>query len=563
MDPLEIPDTIDEATDLEGLASKVTDRVAELRALPADEVTDEVTDELERLADLNDKILAEQSARADAAAERQARYDAAAARFDPPAETETAEVVEAETTEVEPAPAPEPVAETQAVEPAPVPAAASTGGGSVAGLASRAPAAVAPSKRSEHSGVTLRTTEFAAKTKAGTEVTDLLQVGEILAATNKAFAGRGNTGPRSFVSVVTGEKAMGDRPELGGDEMRNFSILEKLRQGATDYEALVASGPFCTPQTPLYDFFRLSVAQTPVEQDLVTVQAPRGGIRYIVPPDTTSAVNAGIGFVDEADIDPDDEDTWKPCTRVVCPTLADEFVTGVSQCVTFGNLAYKTFAEQTAAFLEDLAVAFASRKETYYLDYIDGKSTAVTGRATGFGALRQHFYNLTQAAAQYRKRRGMVRGATLKVYEPDWLLDLLKLDMLMDADQGVDNLVVADAIINAAYSARGLDVVWYNDSATGRNQKWAQAQAQGDINLFPTTVQSYLFAPGTFVRLDAGSFDAGLTRDSKLNRTNDVQLFMEEWIGMAMLGLESVRLIDRVCPNGLATPRASSALACA
>jgi hypothetical protein len=37
-----------------------------------------------------------------------------------------------------------------------------------------------------------------------------------------------------------------------------------------------------------------------------------------------------------------------------------------------------------------------------------------------------------------------------------------------------------------------------------------------------------------------------------LNGTNNVQFFMEEWLGVAFLGIESIRLVSKVCPSGAA-----------
>lgn len=392
--------------------------------------------------------------------------------------------------------------------------------------------------------------------RPGTALDSVADVARAIAETRKNFRNIPQ-GPAEYLTIATGLKQID--AEVGGDAVENFGVLRDIQSSG---EAIVASGAFCTPQTPLYDFFRVAEKQSPVEDKLPVVQAPRGGIRFIPATDDRVLAATGVAITDEADIDPDDSGTWKPCVRIDCPDIEEETVTGVSQCVTFGNLHYRTFAEQVEAFLEDVGVAFASTKETYYLDFIHGASTAVTGVDTGYGAIRDHIYNLALAATQYRKRLGMRRGSTLRIYEPDWLMDLVKVDMAMDAQLGLNFLAVPDSQVNDLYRQWGLDVVWYNDAATGTNQKWAIPQAAGAINPFPGTVQSYLHAPGTFVKLDGGTLDVGLVRDSTLNRTNDIQLFFEEWIGMAQLGPESVRLVDELCANGAAITEGVSAYAC-
>ena len=157
----------------------------------------------------------------------------------------------------------------------------------------------------------------------------------------------------------------------------------------------------------------------------------------------------------------------------------------------------------------------------------------------------------------------MRRDATLTIAAPDWAMDALRLDMALDGQQGLSYWDITDAQILAALAQRGLAPIWYNDNPTGvtPNQKFNAAQAAGALNPLPTQVYSYIYAPGTFVRLDGGSLDVGLVRDSTLNRTNDLQLFMEEWIGMAKLGFESIRLASTACVNG-AGPAGVTAVTC-
>lgn len=571
MDPITIPEDLSELDDSQ-IADLYVALAERVEALEADEPSEENTSELERLADAADRLAAERDARDEAEATRLARRENALSRFrgdeDDPDAVEDPEA-EADPEVGEPETEPETEAEVTAELGEPVaatveaPAAAAVTPrrrGNVASLARRAGREVKPRIGGGEDRPTLKATAFAPRVKEGTEFRSTLELGEAIATAHKSW--RDHTGAAQFVPIASGAKIMGGG-EIGGDAYENFSVLQRLREVAAHGEdALVASGEFCTPQTPIYDFFRVSEAQTPIEEDLTTLQAPRGGIRFIQPPDTAAAAALAISVLDEADIDPDDPETWKNCTRVDCPTPDEEFVVGVSQCVTFSNLQYKTFGEQVAAFLEDVAVAFASRKEVLYLDAIDGGSTAVSGIDTGYGAVRQHLFNLEVAATGYRKRRGMKMDAPLKVYEPNWLLSKLAIDAVLDPENGIMTMNNARQYVLDAYKAMALTPVWYNDSATGRGQKWANAQTAGALNPFPNVSQSYLFAPGTWARLDGGSFDAGLVRDSTLNRTNDVQLFMEEWLGMAMLGLESVRLIDDLCANGAVPPAASALLAC-
>jgi hypothetical protein len=358
-----------------------------------------------------------------------------------------------------------------------------------------------------------------------------------------------------FVSIASGEKAGFDFT-IGQDAQENFGIL---REAQARSQALVASGGCQPPITPLYEFFRLADPQAPVEDYLTAVQAPRGGIRHIVSPNTSAALTDARTGLDKSTKDRDysgstvqDTSGPKSVAKVDCPSVNEEYVVAVSQIIEFDNLQYRIFPEQVAAFQEDVAVAFASKKEVFYLDYINTHSTAVTSDYD-YGASRSILRDWTLAATAYRKRHGMARTATLVFVCPDWAMEALRLDMALNADGGLDLYDVTDARILAALSARNIQPVWYNDAPTAAStQKFDGAQTTGALNGWPATVTAYIHAPGTFVRLDGGTLDLGLVRDSALNGTNDLQLFMEEWIGAAMLGLESVKLTSSITVNGAA-----------
>jgi hypothetical protein len=359
-------------------------------------------------------------------------------------------------------------------------------------------------------------------------------------------------GTRDFVSIAHTDKFIEGEHLSQMDAAENFRILRDVQVGAP--KALVASGHACAEYAPSYEFFRLAEPQNPFEQGTNVVQAPRGGINYIVPPSVAAAAAA-------IDISAQDRNFAasfvqfsagpKACITVSCPSTSSAEVSAVSQCVTFDNLNYKVFPEQVSAFLEDVAVQFMSTKEVFYLDYVNSNSTAVTGNYC-YGFSRSLLHDWVTATVGYRKRHGMASDATMQVAAPDWAREAVKLDMAMDGYQGLSFFDITDNHMNAALSARNIDAIWYNDNPTGvlPNQKFNGAQAVGGLNQFPTKVKAFIYAPGTFVRLDGGTLDVGLVRDSTLNRTNDLQLFMEEWIGIAKLGFESVGLLSTLCVNG-------------
>lgn len=563
MDPLTLPEDISTLSDedIEAALNQIAERGSELReAVTAGErLTDEEIAEVDALADSRDRLVAETDTRETAQAERDARAQAALDRLpggaeefeDEALDTEAVidEVVETEEVEVEEAP----VAVAASIVPARTRPRAED-----AMVRMRAKQSKAAKPKPSASRF-MQATAFTPNRSDGSWMEGPREVAEAICAKQHAIRST-PAGVRENIYLASGQKSgpSFERPRLSGDAAQNLSLLRDVQAEARhDLQALVASGGCCAPATPLYDFFRLAERQTPIEDGLPTVPAPRATISYIVPPDWRDALGA-IGTRTCAQ-DAATGTADKPCLHVTCPTTATASVVAVSQCVQFGNLDYRVFPEQVEAFLEDTGVAFDLTKETLYLAAINSASTAVTAGAK-YGASRNLLWNHVLEATAYRKRNAMRRDSTIVALFPDWYLDIIKIDMAMDGDEGLSWFDVTDAQVIDAYRAHGIMLMFYNDLNTAGGQI-AAAQGAGAINPWPTSGASYVFAPGTFARLDAGSLDVGLVRDSVLNGTNDLELFMEEWVNLVMLGLESVKLTSTICANGGA-PLASTAFSC-
>jgi hypothetical protein len=372
-------------------------------------------------------------------------------------------------------------------------------------------------------------------------------------AITKKRHGFGSASAGTYERIVLGTAMSDLANKVSGGAEENFevfsSVAQNWKQFRREQTALVASGGNCAPLAPSYEFFRLAEALNPVESALPTVEAPRGGIRFITPPIWTQA-SPGVRVTTEAeDADGYPPTEPKPCVQVECQPIEECRVDAVSQCVTFGNLNYRVFPEQVEAFLQDLSVAFTQTKEIHYLDAIDNASTAVTA-TPAYGATRGTTQTLLAAAANYRRRQHMAPDAVLTLMLPSWFVEFIKVDMVNDHMMGLGFLAAGEAEVNAWLASANLDVAWYYDSATGAGQAFDDAQGAGAANPFPTSVVGYLFAPGTFVRLDGGTLDVGIVRDSILNGTNDLQIFSEQWIQVCMVGLESLRLEISLCPDG-------------
>lgn len=576
MDPEILPEDLSTLDD-EALAQyeeRVTSRAAELRDTRSErELTDDEIREAEQLGDARRALRDEQATRDAQAEERAARAAAALASAlgDDEAEDALEDGDEVPADDLDSDLDVESVPETELVPAAVTPQeAAVTAPAAPSRTRARRPASAAEVRARTPRTAAPRTSarsEWVSTPHAVPAVPDgyvFDGVPDIATAIAKRRAGFGNIprGTRDMLPIATASK--GIELSVSSDPVESLPTFTQIRADAASRLAaaaptsgLVASGPFCTPLTPSYDFFRLAVPQSPVEDSLPVVNAPRGGIRFI--PGTCDYLDA-VGAIGDFAHDNDFDSDPKPCATVTCPNLEDAFVRAITQCVRFGNLQYRTFPEQVANFMEDVAVLFDMEKERYYLDAIDACSTVVTG-CTPYGARRGLFYDWILAATAYRKRQRMARNATLAIYAPDWAVDMIKVDLAMDNESGENWVNVSDADVNSHLAANNLSPVWYADSATNTGQAMSDPQGAGLLNAWPATVHSYIFAPGNFVRLDGGTLDVGLVRDSALNRTNDLELFMEEWTGLACIGCESIHLISEPCPNGGA-PEYDSLLEC-
>lgn len=562
------------AEDLTNHLARIDARATELReAADNGELTDETLAEIEQLADQRDQLLGETTRRQAEADDRADRAQAGLGRLTAPpvaaAPGEGEEEEEAgagageggeggEGGEARAAAAVEPTAPQLVALPLETVEALTqlaTQGreATPAAPARRSPSALTaarpPAARPKSTQQTFMSATAHSHIREGSELTDTHAVAELMAdaRTRMGNVPTGVSGDR--VSMAFARKEL-DGEMLSNDPTKNFGILRNAVEAAlvasSGDPALVASGGYgyCNIYTPMYEFYRLAERQTPIEDDLPTIPAPRAGIQYMQPMDWRAAI-AATGTQDKA---AQEANEVKSFLKMTCPAILTAEVIAVYQIVQFDNLQYRVFTEQAESFLEDVAVGFDFTKESYYLSQIASKSTSVTGEGP-YGAARGLLYDWVTEGTEYRKRNAMRRDSVLKLYVPDWSLDMIKLDMSLDNSEGLQRRAVTDAEAVAEIRAHNFDPVFYND-LTATAGGIARPQAAGALNSWPTHVKAYIHSPGSFGRLDAGTLDVGLVRDSVLNGTNDVQMFMEEWLGIAFLGLESIELITPVCISG-------------
>lgn len=356
-----------------------------------------------------------------------------------------------------------------------------------------------------------------------------------------------------YTTLITSEFNYGDGMLTEQDSAANFSMMDRAGQSWRDeQEVLVASGGPCAPLMPSYEFTTCYSPQRPVEAGLPVIGAPRGGIKFLNQVPLGGEAAAAITIKDAAAgalLPGAAGYVAKNCTRVACPTESELTVASISWCVTFDNLNFRVFPEQVRDMLRRVQIEFTKAKEIFYLNRLDALSGAVidinAAQANTFGSGRSLFRDLVVAGHNYRKRNNMGRDAILDVWLPDVVEDSLAIDMVNDNDMNAVGSIMAGPSGNLtqvlAQRARMNVSFYYYDASVAGFPASAHDGAAGAWNQLPDTFRSYMYAPGSVVRLDGGQLDLGIVRDSTLNGQNDLQMFAEQWIELARPGCEIAR----------------------
>jgi hypothetical protein len=262
----------------------------------------------------------------------------------------------------------------------------------------------------------------------------------------------------------------------------------------------------------------------------------------------------------------------KPVQTIACGTEEEVFVDAIPTRLKFGNMQARFFPEMVSA---NTALALANAARVQDLNLLAKIATYSTPVSSGqlLGAARDLLATVDQAAAAYRYRSRLPRTTPMRAVMPGWVIDLCRADLARSEAHGDDAaLAVTDAQVNGWFSARNVAVTWMEDGmpaqaaaggtppTIGYGYQGFGAQAAGVALLdWPHTLVWYLFAEGTFQRLDGGQMDIGIVRDSVLDSTNDYETFVEIFEGIAMRGFESLQVISSLRPNGSAAASIATA----
>ena len=326
--------------------------------------------------------------------------------------------------------------------------------------------------------------------------------------------------------------------------------IAALRTGGGQ-QALVAAGGLCAPLQPIYAVDVLGETGRPVRDEaLVSFQATRGGIISTAPPtiaEVTSAIGAWTVTDDETAAGNDGSgDTLKNEMRVECGDPRETEIEAITRRLIIGNMLAMTYGEWVDAISTAAMIAQDRLAEQRLLAAMRTKSIVTTVETPQASATLDTLDVIRRAVAGTRSRHRASRSLPFRVILPDILFSVMQTDLSRRMPSGTlaENLVVAEELLNRAFSVMGANVTWSPDlNVQG-------AQAAGALAEWPDQFQWMAYPEGTFVHLDAGELDLGTYRDHDLNSVNDAAVFAETFEGVHLMGTESIAGTISVCPSG-------------
>lgn len=555
--------TAEELTELSGL---IQSQAAEIDPKDPSDLTPEIVADLNELGTAADEVRTAVETRAAAHAENVSAAEAARQRIAAMnGEPEEEATEETETDEI-----PEAEAETETAQ-TPAPVAAS--GGSVRRIAARQ-SRVTPSPEAEeqdHPNRAVLTATGALRGDfRGRPITDRYELATAMADTLSRLPRAG--APQGDVLLASASWTYPEDRQLDKDDT---TLNARRMDAVTHPSALVATGGICTPVNVDYSVPTWATAERPLRDGLPAFQADRGGIRFVQPPDITGLAAATGIWTAATDAAPGS--ATKPILQIACGSEIQVLVEAISTRLAFGNMQSRFAPEQVAANT-DLAIAAAARvAENELLKQIAANSLAGVNSPVAIGATRDLITVIEQTLAGYRYLHRLPTTQVFTAIFPDWLKGIIKVDMAREIGHAQDaawnSLMISDEQVNALLRDHGVNPIWHIDGqAAGGTaggayplQGFVAPSANGAVPHFPTAVTWYLFPEGTIQFLDGGRLDLGVVRDATLDATNDYELFVEVFEGIAYRGFASgaYQMVSSLCASGGSAGTVSTVGVCA
>lgn len=399
-----------------------------------------------------------------------------------------------------------------------------------------------------------------------------------------AFAERYRTiantrGPSEKIHVA---RMFSEYPEDRHLTASDVRVNEQRINSATRSESLTAaaqSGGLCLPLEVIYDINVIGVTNRPIRDALTRFQVERGGIQYRLPFDALSMAEglgvwgqdndqsvtvAADGTVTYESGDDSQGNAFGPKTCYIadCPGVVNASIYSTYMCMEFANMTARFDTEWVDATNQSAQIAWARFGENQLLSRILASSKIVYGKQA-LGATRDVLATYDKVISYYRNRYRLDTTIPLHTIMPQWLIDMLRTDMARAMNTTGDPAVqfaIAQATLETWFRTRNVNVTWHLDGlaavttaisgVTVPAQFYPTMSAGQEVPGWPDAVDTVLYREGDWLFLDGGTLDLGLVRDSNLNMRNRYQTFIETFEGVAFQGLESLRVVLPLMPNG-------------
>jgi hypothetical protein len=203
----------------------------------------------------------------------------------------------------------------------------------------------------------------------------------------------------------------------------------------------------------------------------------------------------------------------------------------------------RAYSERVQTILRDVVSQQARLAEQELIADISAASVKLTAGQT-LGAARDLLAIIERAAVAYRARERMSETAVLRVLMPSYAHGIMRSDLARQLP-GDNSLGVTDQQLDEYLAVRHVSPIFWLD-----DPDMLGAEAGGSLQGWPTSMQMWMYAEGSFLFLDGGTLDLGIVRDSTLNASNDLEIFGETFEAAAFVGRQSLEIDVDICPSG-------------
>lgn len=377
------------------------------------------------------------------------------------------------------------------------------------------------------------------------------QIGETVAALMDSYGGS----PDSKIVVATMPGNWKPEQMLSGKENEMFTDWARIASpDQTEIEAA-----FCTPFQNSYELSCANVTRRPVFNGLpvFSMNVDRGGINIPESPSLTD-ITTGYGQWDSAD-DVDSE-AIKSCQTIDCVDWNDFEWYAVYRCLKVKNMMQMVFPELVDAYLNRLQAAWARYAEILLLEQMGTASTAVDApwATQGYGAnvtIQRVILNYLGKYADIERWDEPVMDAWM----PRWLLWALRMD-IASRRKDAGGMVPSVSSVEQGFRDVGVEPHWYMDKPSWAtpfgNGTGNPFSVNGDLVVFPSTVQILVHRRGKFAVINKGQLQLGLggnpLRIEEDVRRNQATFFFESFEGLVDTDSCPAHLVtlNGLCYNG-------------